>query len=137
MAGRWLFKTEPSDYSFDDLLRDGACVWDGVGNALALINLRRVTRDDEVLVYHTGKERRIVGRARVTRSAYPDPAAGDPRRVVVDLAPVGPLPRAVALDEIRADPRLEGFDLLRLGRLSIVPVSAAHWKILMGMSRAR
>ena len=135
MAGRWLFKTEPSAYSFADLERDRRTVWDGVKNALALKHLAAVAAGDEVLVYHTGDEKAAVGIAKVVRGAYPDPKWKDARLVVVGLQPVKALARPVALGEMRANPKLAGFDLLRLPRLSVMPVSAEQWAAIMEMAR--
>jgi predicted RNA-binding protein with PUA-like domain len=135
MAGRWLFKTEPGAYAWADLERDRRTVWEGVKNALALRHLAAVRTGDEVLVYHTGDEKAAIGIARVVRGAYPDPAAGDPTRVVVDLAPVAALPRPVTLAAMRADPKLAGFDLLRLPRLSVMPVPPACWAAIVAMAR--
>jgi predicted RNA-binding protein with PUA-like domain len=136
MAKRWLLKTEPGTYSWQDLERDGRTVWDGVRNALALRHLAAVAAGDEALVYHTGDEKAAVGIARVVRGAYPDPKAGDPRFLVVDIEPVRALPRPVSLAEMRATPALAGFDLLRLPRLSVVPVSAQQWAAIMRLARA-
>src|SRR5437868_10628452 len=124
-GGHWLFKTEPSAYSWQQLERDGRTVWDGVKNALALKHLAAVAEGDEVLVYHTGDEKAAVGIARVVRGAYPDPKARDAKLVVVDLSPQRALPSPVTLAAMRTNPELAGFDLLRLPRLSVVPVSAA------------
>ena len=135
MAQRWLFKTEPSTYSWAELARDGRTVWDGVKNALALKHLAAVATGDEVLIYHTGDERAAVGIAKVMRGAYPDPKRKDARLVVVDLQPVKALARPVALGEMRANPKLAGFDLLRLPRLSVMPVSAEQWAAIMEMAR--
>ena len=135
MAQRWLFKTEPSTYSWADLERDRRTVWDGVKNALALKHLAAVATGDEVLVYHTGDEKAAVGIAKVVRGAYPDPKQKDARLVVVDLQPVKALARPVALGEMRANPKLAGFDLLRLPRLSVMPVSAEQWAAIMEMAR--
>ena len=135
MAGRWLFKTEPSAYSFADLERDRRTAWDGVKNALALRHLAAVATGDEVLVYHTGEERAAVGIAKILRGAYPDPKQKDTRLLVVDLQAVKPLARPVALGEMRANRRLAGFDLLRLPRLSVMPVSAEQWAAIMEMAR--
>lgn len=129
----WLFKTEPSEYSWDDLVRDGHAVWDGVTNALALKNLRSVQAGDSVILYHTGSERQSLGVARVTSAPYADPRAKNPRLVVVDIAPVAPLPRPVTLEQIKADPAFSGWELVRLPRLSIIPVPAPLWKRLMKM----
>ncbi len=135
MAQRWLFKTEPSTYSWADLERDRRTVWDGVKNALALKHLAAVATGDEVLVYHTGDEKAAVGIAKVVRGAYPDPKQKDARLVVVDLQPVKALARPVALGEMRANRELAGFDLLRLPRLSVMPVSAEQWAVIMEMAR--
>jgi len=135
MAQRWLFKTEPSTYSWADLERDRRTVWDGVKNALALKHLAAVATGDEVLVYHTGDEKAAVGIAKVVRGAYPDPKQKDTRLVVVDLQPVKVLARPVALAEMRANRALAGFDLLRLPRLSVMPVSAEQWAAIMEMAR--
>ena len=135
MAQRWLFKTEPSTYSWADLERDRRTVWDGVKNALALKHLAAVATGDEVLIYHTGDEKAAVGIAKVVRGAYPDPKQKDVRLVVVDLQPVKALARPVALGEMRANRELAGFDLLRLPRLSVMPVSAEQWAVIMEMAR--
>ena len=135
MAQRWLFKTEPSTYSWADLERDRRTVWDGVKNALALKHLAAVATGDEVLIYHTGDEKAAVGIAKVMRGAYPDPKRKDARLVVVDHQPVKALARPVALGEMRANPKLAGFDLLRLPRLSVMPVSAEQWAAIMEMAR--
>jgi len=135
MAQRWLFKTEPSTYSWADLKRDRRTVWDGVKDALALKHVEAVATDDEVLSYHTGDEKAAVGIAKVVRGAYPDPKQKDARLVVVDLQPVKALARPVALGEMRANRELAGFDLLRLPRLSVMPVSAEQWAVIMEMAR--
>jgi predicted RNA-binding protein with PUA-like domain len=133
MKQRWLFKTEPSAYSFARLAAERRTVWDGVKNALALKHLAAVATGDEVLVYHTGDEKAAVGIARGARGAYPDPK--DAKLVVVDLEAERALPRAVTLAEMRANKQLAGFDLLRLPRLSVVPVSAAQWTEILRMAR--
>ena len=135
MAGRWLLKTEPGSYSYAQLERDGRTVWDGVKNALALKHLAAMAKGDEVLVYHTGDEKAVIGLARVVRGAYPDPKAGDPRMTVVDLEPARALPRPVTLSELRANGKLAGFALLRLPRLSVMPVSAAHWAEILRVAK--
>lgn len=119
----WLVKTEPSSYSWEQLVREGRAVWDGVSNPVALRNLRAMQEADEVFVYHTGSEKRIVGVARVSRAAYPDPKAADPALVVVELEPVRPLERPVSLAEIKADGRFAEWQLVRVPRLSVMPVS--------------
>jgi predicted RNA-binding protein with PUA-like domain len=128
---RWLIKEEPDHYSYSDLERDGRTEWNGVHNALALRHLREMAVGDEAFFYHTGEERAAVGVARVTRTARPDDSDGRPSWSV-EVAPVRRLRRAVPLGELRTDPDLVGFDLLRIGRLSVVPVSDAHWAVLLG-----
>lgn len=126
----WLLKTEPSEYAWGDLVRAGRATWDGVINATALIHLRAMSEGDRAVIYHTGDERAAVGVAEVTRSAYPDPSGDDPKRVVVDLKPRVALPKPVTLAQVKADPAFTGWDLLRIGRLSVVPVPPAMWKRL-------
>ena len=131
MANYWLLKTEPSTYSYDDLERDAKGVWDGVANPVALRNLRAMTAGDECFVYHTGTEKRIVGIARVTKAAYPDPKQSDPKMVVVDLVPVKRVVRPVTLSEIKADGRFADWELVRIARLSVMPVLEARWKAVL------
>jgi predicted RNA-binding protein with PUA-like domain len=135
MANRWLLKTEPTAYSWAELERDGHTVWDGIKNALALKHLAAVAEGDEALVYHTGDEKAAVGIAQVLRGAYPDPRQKDPRLVVVDLRPLRALEHPVRLADMRANRKLAGFDLLRLPRLSVMPVSAAYWTAIMEMAK--
>ena len=130
----WLLKTEPGEYSWDDLERDGGTVWDGVTSGPGLKNIRSVRKGDEALVYHTGDERRAVGVARATSDPYPDPAAGDPRLVVFDLAPMRRLARPVTLAEVKADAAFAGFDLVRVPRLSVMPVPPALWRRLLDLA---
>ena len=124
----WLCKQEPSCYSFDDLVRDGSTVWDGVSNALARKHLRQMRPGDRVFFYHTGKEKAVVGEMVVAGEPRPDPNAGDEAAVAVDMKPVRKLARPVSLAEIKADKLLAGWDLVRLSRLSVVPVTEAQWK---------
>jgi predicted RNA-binding protein with PUA-like domain len=135
MAQRWLFKTEPSAYSFAQLQADGRTTWDGVKNALALKHLGAVAKGDEVLVYHTGDEKAAIGIAVATRGGYRDPKQKDARLLVVDLKAERALPHPVTLADMRANPKLAGFDLLRLPRLSVMPVSAAQWAEILRMAR--
>ncbi len=134
MANRWLLKSDPDHYGFDDLLRDKRTVWDGVTNSLALIHLRAMRKGDSVLVYATGDVKAAVGTATVASDPYPDPKQDDPRIVAVDLVPGKRLPRAVTLAEMRADRKLAGLDLLRISRLSVMPVSQAHWKRILDLA---
>jgi predicted RNA-binding protein with PUA-like domain len=137
MTQRWLLKTEPREYSFDDLVRDGRTAWDGVTNPLALRHLRAIRPRDELLIYHSGSVRAVVGVARAASRPYPDPTRSDPRLVVVDVAPIRALPRPVALASIKANPRFRGFDLVRLPRLSVMPVPAPLWRALLAMARTK
>lgn len=118
----WLVKTEPSTYSWADLVRDGATRWDGVRNALARIHLAAMKKGDQTLVYHSGDERTVMGIARVTRAAYPDPTADDPRWLAVDLEPLRALAKPVPLATIKADAKLAQLALVRQSRLSVMPV---------------
>jgi predicted RNA-binding protein with PUA-like domain len=133
--GRYLLKTEPGTYGWDDLDRDGSTVWDGVRNYTALKHMREVRQGDLAFFYHTGDERRIVGIARITSDAYPDPRGDSPAVVAFDLEPLERLERPVELSAIRADPAFEGFDLVRLPRLSVMPVSPVHWDRVLELSR--
>ena len=122
----WLFKTEPSEYSYADLARDQRVVWEGVSNNTALIHLRAVQKGDTVVVYHSGKDKAAVGLAMVTRSAYPDPKRGDAKRVVVDLKPVRAFAISVPLADFRSDAILKSTELVRITRLSVMPLTPAH-----------
>jgi predicted RNA-binding protein with PUA-like domain len=124
---RWLFKEEPTHYSFAELQRERRTVWDGVRNALARQNLREVRKGDRVFFYHTGKEKAIVGEMRVVRDPWMDPKADDPKEVLVEVEAVRSLPQPVSLQRIKNDPLLAGWDLVRLPRLSVMPVSEDQW----------
>ena len=130
----WLLKTEPGDYAFADLERDGATVWDGVANNAALMHLRGARPGDLALVYHTGDERAAVGIAEITSAPYADPAETDARLVVVDVKPVRRLARPVTLAAVKADPFFAGFALVREPRLSVMPVTPAQWRRLLVLS---
>lgn len=130
----WLLKTEPGEYSFDDLLRDGSTVWDGVSNNAALMHMRTMQPGDPALIYHTGDERQAVGLAEVTSAPRPDPTAGDPKLVVVDVRAVRRLAQPVSLAAIKAEPAFADFALVRQGRLSIVPVPPNLWQRLLRMA---
>src|SRR5580658_5055652 len=136
MSNHWLLKTEPSTYSYADLERDKKAVWDGVSNALALKHLRSMKKGDIAFIYHTGDEKQIVGVADVTSDAYPDPKEEDARLVVVDLKPRERLARPVTLSEVKADAEFRDFELVRIGRLSVMPVSEFRWKKLVKMGAA-
>ena len=132
----WLFKEEPTHYGFTDLVRDRKTVWDGVRNNLALKHLRDVKKGDRVFYYHTGKEKAVVGVMEVTRGAYPNPEEQDERFVVVNVNPVAPLSKPVALSEIKADKRFADFALVRMSRLSVMPVTTDQWKWIEQMARS-
>ncbi len=136
MASTWLFKTEPSSYSFDRLERDGKTVWDGVANAVARKHLGAVKRGDTILVYHTGDEKAVVGLAQAASDAYPDPKQKDPKAFVVDVAAGKRLPRPVTLAELKQRPTLRTFPLVRLPRLSVMPVTPAERQEIEKLSRA-
>ena len=133
----WLLKTEPSDFAFEDLLERRREVWDGISNSLALRNLGAARRGDLALIYHTGTSRAAVGIARVLGEPYPDPKQKDPRRMVVEIEAVRALKRPVTLEEIKRSPALKGCDLVRLPRLSFVPLLRAHWDELLRISDSR
>jgi len=129
----FLLKTEPGDYAFEDLERDGSTVWDGVRNYAALKQMREARKGDLALIYHTGKERAAVGIARITSDAYPAPGEDDPKFVVFDVEPVERLPRPVTLAAVKDDPAFAGFDLVRQGRLSAMVVPPELWDRLLAM----
>ncbi len=131
----WLIKSEPDAYSFDDLVRDGETVWDGVKNPMALRNLSAMTAGDDVVFYHTGGERQAVGTATVARAAYADPNLADPKRVVVDIRVGARLARPVALEAIKKSAAFEKSPLLRIGRLSVVAVDALQWAEIQRLAR--
>jgi predicted RNA-binding protein with PUA-like domain len=135
VAKRWLVKTEPSAYPFERLQREHRTVWDGVTNPLALKYLGQMRRGDRVIVYHTGSEKAAVGIARVVRGPYADPTQKGSRLVVVDLAADRPLLRPVTLTELKANPLFADLALLRLPRLSVMPMTAAHWSALEALSK--
>ncbi len=132
----WLVKSDPDTYSFADLVRDRRTVWDGVANAAALGHLRAMKRGDEVLVYESGAVKAIVGRARIAAGPRPDPGQDDPRRVVVDLAAGAPLPAPVTLAAIKSDPAFRDFALVRISRLSVMPVPPALAARILVLARA-
>jgi len=129
----WILKTEPSTYSFADLQKATRTVWDGVANPVALKHLREMNVGDDVLIYHTGDEKAVVGHAKVVKAAYPDPRQDDPKLVVVDLEAGKPLATSVTLKAIKADPAFAELALVRQGRLSVVPVPAPLWARLLKM----
>ena len=126
-AMNWLFKEEPSNYNFDALVKDKKTVWSGVRNPVAQRNLRSVKKGDRIFYYHTGDEKSVVGIAKALADAYPYPDDATGRAHVVDVGPVKKLARPVTLKEVKADPFFKDFDLVRISRLSVMPVSDAQW----------
>jgi predicted RNA-binding protein with PUA-like domain len=133
MKSFWLVKQEPSSYSWSDFVAEGETSWTGVRNFAARNNLRKMQKSDEVLFYHSGDEKGVVGIARVTRTYYPDPTAKEGDWSTVNLAPVKPLPRAVTLREIKGNSRLKGIPLIRQSRLSVMPLSEAEFREVVKM----
>jgi predicted RNA-binding protein with PUA-like domain len=131
----WLLKTEPTVYSFADLEKDKKTVWDGVSNNLALKHIRSMHKGDLVFVYHTGDEKALVGIAEVVSDSYPDPKQKDSRLAVVEVKPKEKLGRSVSLSEIKAQSQLKDFELVRLPRLSVMPVSESVWNCLLQMAK--
>ena len=134
MSAYWLLKTEPTDYSFDDLVEDGHVVWDGVRNPVAQKHMRAVMPGDQAFVYHTGREKAIVGIARVESAAYRDPSS-DLDLVAFDISPLDRLHRPVTLAEIKTSREFDTWELVRLPRLSVMPVSKRTWSSILRMSR--
>jgi predicted RNA-binding protein with PUA-like domain len=132
----WLFKEEPSHYSFDALVKDKQTIWSGVKNPLAQKHLHAVRKGDRVFYYHTGDEKAVVGIAKALGNAYADPSDKTGKQAVVDIAPVKKLPRPVTLAEIKGDKRFKDFPLVRISRLSVMPVSDEEWERIEHMSRS-
>jgi len=133
----WLVKSEPSAYAWSQLVRDGRTIWDGVRNALARQHLAAMRAGDLVLYYHSNVGKEVVGIARVSGEAHPDPTADDPKWLAVDLEPVRALAAPVGLAAIKSDPRFEGFALIRQSRLSVMPVSRPHFERILELGRTK
>jgi predicted RNA-binding protein with PUA-like domain len=127
-AMNWLFKEEPANYNFDALVKDKKTVWSGVKNPLAQKHLHAVKKGDRIFYYHTGNEKAVVGIAKALADAYPDPQDATARLAVVDVGPVKKLARPVTLSEIKGDAAFATFPLVRISRLSVMPVTDAEWK---------
>lgn len=130
----WLVKSEPGAYSWDDFVKLGRDHWDGVRNYLARNNMKLMKNDDEVLFYHSVNDKQVVGIASVVKEYYQDPTTDDERWVVVDLVPVRKLDNPVTLAQIKADDRLKDLVLVKNSRLSVMPVSKDHYKVILEMS---
>jgi predicted RNA-binding protein with PUA-like domain len=137
MKSFWLMKQEPSSYSWSDFVAEGETSWTGVRNFAARNNLRKMRNGDEVLFYHSGEEKAVVGIAKVTRTAYPDPTAKEGDWSTVDLATVNPLARPVTLREIKGNSRLKGIALVRQSRLSVMPLREADFREIVKMASPR
>jgi predicted RNA-binding protein with PUA-like domain len=129
----WILKTDADTYPFDQLERERRAVWDGVTNALALRHIRSMAPGDAALIYHSNVGKELVGLARIVSAPYPDPKRKDPRLVVVDIEAERPLPNRVPLAAIKADPAFADLGLVRMSRLSVIPVPAEQWKKLLQM----
>jgi len=131
----WLFKEEPDHYSFADLERDGETLWSGVANALARSNLRKIKPGDRILYYHTGKEKAVVGEMKAVGDPMADPKDADPKAIVVKVQPVRRWPHPVTLKRIKEEPELASWELVRISRLSVMPVTEAQWHRVHELSR--
>ena len=130
----WLFKEEPSHYNFDALVKDNKTMWSGVKNPLAQKHLRAVKKGDRIFYYHTGDEKAVVGIAKAIGDAYPDSSDKAGKQAVVDIAPVKKLLRPVTLAEIKADASFKDFALVRISRLSVMPVTNEEWRRIEDLS---
>ena len=133
----WLVKEEPEHYSYDALVRDGRTVWAGVRNPLAQKHLRSIRKGDRIFYYHTGKEKAVVAVAKAASDAYDDPKDTDGKLAVIDVVPERKLARPVTLKEIKADAAFASFPLVRMSRLSVMPVTDAEWKRIEKLADAR
>ena len=137
MTGRWLIKSEPSAWSWQDQTAKGVEAWTGVRNYQASNNLKAMRLGDTAFFYHSVVERRIVGTVEVVREAFPDPTEPTSRWVAVDVKTVAPLERPVTLAQIKAEPRLADIALIRQSRLSVVPLTEEQWEILLAMGTVK
>jgi predicted RNA-binding protein with PUA-like domain len=133
---QWLVKEEPDHYGYDQLERERKTVWAGVKNPLAQKHLRGIKRGDRIFYYHTGKQKAVVAVAKAASDAYPDPKDASGRLFVVDVVPEKALARPVTLAEIKADASFADFPLVRMSRLSVMPVTDVEWKRIETLSRA-
>ena len=137
MRNFWLVKQEPGTYAWETFVQEGGTAWTGVRNFQARNNLRGMKKGDYVLFYHSGEAKAVVGIAKVTKEAYPDPTAEEGDWSAVDLAPVKPLKRPVALPEIKADKALQDLKLLKQSRLSVVPLTSDEFQRLLGLGQTK
>jgi predicted RNA-binding protein with PUA-like domain len=137
MPNYWILKTDTDTYPFDQLVRERRAVWDGVTNALALKHIRSMAKGDQAFIYHSGDDKALVGLSRIVSDPYPDPKAKDSKLVVVDIEAGDRLARPVTLAEVKADPAFAQLGLVRMSRLSVIPVPPDQWKRLLGMAASR
>ncbi|HSL70396.1 MAG TPA: EVE domain-containing protein [Longimicrobiales bacterium] len=130
---RWALLADPEDYGWKELLRDGRAVWDGIKNARAQQNLKQCRVGDVALIYHTAPDKAIMGTARVTKAAYPDPKAAD--RVVIEVEPVVALKRPLTMAELRSDNVLSEMGFVRMPRVAVQPVTPAQWERVMALTK--
>lgn len=130
MANRWLVKSEPDAYSWQQLVKDGRTNWSGVRNHQAALNLKAMKVGDKAFFYHSNEGKEVVGICEIVREAYPDPSDPAGRFVMVDVAPVAPLPTPVTLAQMKAEPKLADIALIRQSRLSVMPIAPAHWALV-------
>ena len=130
----WILKTDADTYPFEQLEREQRTVWDGVTNALALKHIRSMAPGDAALIYHSNVGKELVGLARIASAPYPDPKGKDPKLAVVDLEADHRLPKPVTLAAVKADPAFADLGLVRMSRLSVIPVPAEQWKRLLQMA---
>ena len=133
----WLVKEEPTKYSYNDLVTDKKTVWDGVGNNLALKYIRQISKGDEIFYYHTGKEKSIVGIAKVIKGYYSDPKKIDEKFVVFDIRPMRKLLRPITLKEIKSNKIFKDFELVKIPRLSVMPVTKKYWNEIIKLSNKK
>lgn len=136
MVNYWLVKQEPSVYNYAMLEKEKKTVWDGVHNNLALKHLHSMKKDDRAFFYHTGDEKQAVGIIEITSNPYPDPKEDNKRFVVVDVKPVKPLKRPVTLEEMKKDTMFKNWELLRISRLSVIPVPKNIWDAIVKKSNS-
>jgi len=130
----WLVKSEPGVYSYEDLAKDGKTTWDGIRNYAARLHLRNMRTGDQVFYYHSNEGTQIVGIAKVVREAFQDPTTEDPAWVAVELAPVRKLKKPVTLSQVKEEKKLRDMALVRIGRLSVQPVTETEWKRVMELA---
>ncbi len=135
MANYWLAKQEPSSYNFEQLKKDKKTMWDGVHNNLALKNISKMKKGDQIMFYHSGKEKQIVGIMEViSKKPYPNPEEDNDRYIVVDVKYKKQLKRPVTLEEIKKQSKFKNWELLRISRLSVMPVPKNIWDSILKMS---